>query len=234
MSSNNSIMSKKIRTEYMKKFRDPKWQTFSKCYEDSVKYRLTRRLMEQTHRPLFGDGWDSGFDSSGRSSPKLQDGNVSNAKHYTSSSESKNENAEVQSSWKPQVNGEVHTDTSATVESSLPLENGYKDVTPNGPSESNPKRRQRQRAPRSEPCYPNKELDSDESQLSVSRKPSRAKSQPPGNTKKRTSNRENRRSFIHYDWAERHIETRDRRTPNMRTSMSAGEVRPDINSSFLY
>ncbi|XP_016362067.1 centriole, cilia and spindle-associated protein-like isoform X2 [Sinocyclocheilus anshuiensis] len=223
MSSNNSIMSKKIRTEYMKKFRDPKWQTFSKCYEDSVKYRLTRRLMEQTHRPLFGDGWDSGSDSSGRSSPKLQDGNVSNAKHYTSPSESKNENAEVPSSWKPQVNGEVHTDTSATVESSLRLENGYKDVTPNRPSESNPKRRQRQRAPRSEPCYPNKELDSDESQLSVSRKPSRAKSQPPGNTKERTSNRENRRSFIHYDWAERHIETRDRRTPNMRTSMSAGE-----------
>lgn len=121
MSSSNNIMSKNIRTEYMKKFRDPKWETFSKCYEDSVKYRLTRRLMEQTHRPLFGDGWDSGSDSSGRSSPRLQDGNVSNAKHYTSSSESKNENAEVLDTWKPQVNGEVHTDTSAAVESSLPL-----------------------------------------------------------------------------------------------------------------
>lgn len=108
-------------------------------------------------------------------------------------------------------------------------ENGYKDVTPNGPSESNPKRRQR----RSEPCYPNKELDSDESQLSVSRKPSRARSQPPGNTKQRTSTRENRRSFLLCDWAERHIETRDRRTPNMRASMSAREVRPDSNRSFL-
>ncbi|XP_016358186.1 centriole, cilia and spindle-associated protein-like [Sinocyclocheilus anshuiensis] len=229
MSTNNNMMSKKIRTEYMKKFRDPKWETFSKCYEDSVKYRLTRRLMEQTHRPFFVDGWDSGSDSSRGSSPKLQEGNVSNAKHYTSSSESKNENAEVLDSWKPQVNGEVHTDTSATVESSLPLENGYKDVAPNGPSESNPKRRQRRRAPRSDPCYPNKELDSDESQLSVSRKPSRAKSQPPGNTKERMSSRDNRRSFIHYDWAERHIETRDRRTPNMRASMSAGEIhRADV------
>lgn len=120
MSTNNNMMSKKIRTEYMKKFRDPKWETFSKCYEDSVKYRLTRRLMEQTHRPLFVDGWDSGSDSSGSSSPKLQEGNVSNAKHYTSSSESK-ENAKFLDSWKPRVNGEVHTDTSATVESSLPL-----------------------------------------------------------------------------------------------------------------
>ncbi|XP_026082871.1 centriole, cilia and spindle-associated protein isoform X1 [Carassius auratus] len=228
MSSNNNIMSKNIRTEYMKKFRDPKWETFSKSYEDSVKYRLTRRLMEQTHRPLFGDRWESGSDSSGRSSPKLKDGNVLNARHYSSSSESRKENAEVLSSWKPQVNGEVHTDTSSAGESSLPLENGYKDVTPNGPSESNLKRRQRHRAPRSEPCYPDKELDSDESQLSLSRKPSRAKSQPPG-SKERTSNRENRRSFIRHDWAERHIETRDRRTPNMRVSVSAGEIhRADV------
>lgn len=252
-------MSKKIRTEYMKKFRDPKWETFSKSYEDSVKYRLTRRLMEQTHRPLFENGWDSGSDSSGRSSPKLQEVNISNGRHYISSSEYKNETAEVLNSWKPQVNGEVHTDTSAAVESSAPLgrlmscvivlslfqyvsfsfkqtcqiihfafitENGLKGVTTNGPSESIPKRRQRYRAPRSEPCYPNKELDSDESHVSISRKPSRAKSQPPGNTKERTSNRENRRSFIPPDWAERHMETRERRTPNIRASVSAGEVRP--------
>lgn len=108
-----------------------------------------------------------------------------------------------------------------------------KGVTTNGPSDSNPKRRQRHRAPRSEPCYPNKELDSDESHISISRKPSRAKSQPPGNTKERTSNRENRRSFIRSDWAERHIETRERRTPNIRASVSAGEVRPTSNHSFL-
>lgn len=224
MSTNNNIMSKKVRTEYMKKFRDPKWETFSKSYEDSVKYRLTRRVMEQTHRPLFENGWDSGSDSSGTSSPKLQEVNVSNGKHYISSSESKNEAAEVQHSWKPQVNGEVHTDSSATLESSAPLENGRKGVTTNGPSASNPKRRLRHRAPRSEPCYPNKELDSDESHISISRKPSRAKSQPPVNTKERTSNRENRRSFMRCDWAERHIETRDRRTPNIRASVSAGEI----------
>lgn len=121
MSTNNNIVSMKIRTEYMKKFRDPKWETFSKSYEDSVKYRLTRRVMEQTHRPLFENGWDSGSDSSGTSSPKLQGVNVSNGKHYISSSESKNETEAVQKSWKPQVNGEVHTDTSETVESSTPL-----------------------------------------------------------------------------------------------------------------
>lgn len=64
-------MTKKVRTEYMKKFRDPKWETFSKCYEDSLKYRLTRRVMEHSHKPWFWEGWDSGSDSSGWSTPRL-------------------------------------------------------------------------------------------------------------------------------------------------------------------
>ncbi|KAM9363516.1 centriole, cilia and spindle-associated protein [Symphorus nematophorus] len=65
------MVTKKIRTEYMKKFRDPKWETFSKCYEDSLKYRLTRRVMEHSHKPWFWEGWDSGSDSSGWSTPRL-------------------------------------------------------------------------------------------------------------------------------------------------------------------
>ncbi|XP_017297412.1 centriole, cilia and spindle-associated protein [Kryptolebias marmoratus] len=65
------MVTKKVRTEYMKRFRDPKWETFSKCYEDSLKYRLTRRLMEHSHRPWIWDGWDSGSDSSGWSTPRL-------------------------------------------------------------------------------------------------------------------------------------------------------------------
>uniref|UniRef100_A0A8B9HGM4 Centriole, cilia and spindle-associated protein a n=1 Tax=Astyanax mexicanus TaxID=7994 RepID=A0A8B9HGM4_ASTMX len=109
-----NAVTKRIRTEYMKKFRDPKWETFSKCYEDSVKYRLTRRLLEQTHRPLFGEGWDSGSDSSGRSSPKLRgQGDSSDSKPHTSSSEPRTENTAAQEPLEPQVNGEVHTDSTA-------------------------------------------------------------------------------------------------------------------------
>ncbi|KAF3688077.1 Centriole, cilia and spindle-associated protein [Channa argus] len=65
------MVTKKIRTEYMKKFRDPKWETFSKCYEDSLKYRLTRRVMEHSHKPWFWEGCDSGSESSGWSTPRL-------------------------------------------------------------------------------------------------------------------------------------------------------------------
>lgn len=65
------MVTKKIRTEYMKKFKDPKWETFSKCYEDSLKYRLTRRVIEHSHKPWFWEGWDSGSESSGWSTPRL-------------------------------------------------------------------------------------------------------------------------------------------------------------------
>uniref|UniRef100_A0A8C6TK80 Centriole, cilia and spindle-associated protein n=1 Tax=Neogobius melanostomus TaxID=47308 RepID=A0A8C6TK80_9GOBI len=62
--------SSKTRTEYMKKFKDPKWDSFCKCYEDCVKYRLSRRMMEGSHRPWLWGGWESSSESSGWSTPR--------------------------------------------------------------------------------------------------------------------------------------------------------------------
>ncbi|XP_042353752.1 centriole, cilia and spindle-associated protein [Plectropomus leopardus] len=61
------MVTKRIRSEYMKKFKDPKWETYTKCYEEMLKYRLTRRLLEHTHNPWFWGGQDSDSDSGGRS-----------------------------------------------------------------------------------------------------------------------------------------------------------------------
>ncbi|XP_049909308.1 centriole, cilia and spindle-associated protein isoform X2 [Epinephelus moara] len=61
------MVTKRIRSEYMKKFKDPKWETYTKCYEEMLKYRLTRRLLEHTHNPWFWNGTDSDSDSGGRS-----------------------------------------------------------------------------------------------------------------------------------------------------------------------
>ncbi|XP_031702511.1 centriole, cilia and spindle-associated protein isoform X1 [Anarrhichthys ocellatus] len=63
------MVAKRIRSEYMKKFKDPKWETYSKCYEEMLKYRLTRRLLEHTHNPWFWSDSDSDSDSGGRSPP---------------------------------------------------------------------------------------------------------------------------------------------------------------------
>lgn len=54
----------------MKKFKDPKWETFAKCYEDLVSYRLSRRMLEQTHNPWFWDECASDTESSGKCTPQ--------------------------------------------------------------------------------------------------------------------------------------------------------------------
>lgn len=64
----DKMVTKRIRSEYMKKFKDPKWETYSKCYEEMLKYRLTRRLLEHSHNPWFWSGSDSDSDS-GQTSP---------------------------------------------------------------------------------------------------------------------------------------------------------------------
>lgn len=61
------MVTKRIRSEYMKKFKDPKWESYNRCYEEMLKYRLTRRLLEHTHNPWFWSGSESDSDSGGRS-----------------------------------------------------------------------------------------------------------------------------------------------------------------------
>ncbi|XP_034535167.1 centriole, cilia and spindle-associated protein [Notolabrus celidotus] len=63
------MVTKRIRSEYMKKFKDPKWETYTRCYEEMLKYRLTRRLLEHTHNPWFWTGSESDSDSGGRTPP---------------------------------------------------------------------------------------------------------------------------------------------------------------------
>ncbi|XP_053314472.1 centriole, cilia and spindle-associated protein [Spea bombifrons] len=61
---------KKLRSEYMKRFKDPQWDACCKCYEDMLKYRVTRRLLEHAHNPWLWEGWDEASDSSsGQSTP---------------------------------------------------------------------------------------------------------------------------------------------------------------------
>lgn len=66
------MVTKRIRSEYMKKFKDPKWETYSKCYEEMLRYRLGRRLLEHSHKPFFWNGGDSDSESSGSPFPLIK------------------------------------------------------------------------------------------------------------------------------------------------------------------
>lgn len=65
----DKMVTRRIRSEYMKKFKDPKWESYAKCYDELLKYRLTRRLLEQTHNPWFWSGSDTDSETGGRSPP---------------------------------------------------------------------------------------------------------------------------------------------------------------------
>lgn len=58
------MVTKRIRSEYMKKFKDPKWETYVKCYEEMLKYRLSRRLLEHAHNPMLWSGSDTDSEAS--------------------------------------------------------------------------------------------------------------------------------------------------------------------------
>ncbi|KAG9461548.1 hypothetical protein GDO78_016446 [Eleutherodactylus coqui] len=64
------MLCKTLRSEYMKRFKDPHWEAYKSCYEEMLKYRLTRRLLEQAHNPWLWEGWDRSSDSSsGQTTP---------------------------------------------------------------------------------------------------------------------------------------------------------------------
>ncbi|XP_066467524.1 centriole, cilia and spindle-associated protein [Tiliqua scincoides] len=61
------VPSRCVKSEYMKRFKEPKWEACGPCYQELLRYRLSRRLLEQAHRPWFWDGWEqeSSLSSSG-------------------------------------------------------------------------------------------------------------------------------------------------------------------------
>lgn len=60
-----------VKSEYMKRYREPRWDEYAPCYRELLRYRLGRRLLEQAHAPWLWDAWgpDSPSDSSASPSP---------------------------------------------------------------------------------------------------------------------------------------------------------------------
>ncbi|XP_037751163.1 centriole, cilia and spindle-associated protein [Chelonia mydas] len=59
----------RVKSEYMKRFKEPKWEACGPCYWELLRYRLSRRLLEQAHRPWLWDGWEPGSSGSSAGSP---------------------------------------------------------------------------------------------------------------------------------------------------------------------
>ncbi|XP_074549192.1 centriole, cilia and spindle-associated protein [Halichoeres trimaculatus] len=246
------MVTKKIRTEYMKKFKDPRWETFSKCYEDSVKYRLTRRVMEHSHKPWFWEGWESSSESSGWSTPRLTRNKIvplslppptsleGKQRQPSPASRPHSEEGEAEDGCGEEVavdaappavieNG-VNEASGGSVEVAAD-NSGPSDDTDNGPVDTqssdgepvNPAPKRRHRR-RTPRSEPEHRDSSHDEKPAVIRKPPRAKSQPAISTKEK----ENRRPSSRLDWMEKQTEVR--RTPNdSNTSDACVQTRRESN-----
>ncbi|KAL4640855.1 centriole, cilia and spindle-associated protein-like [Arapaima gigas] len=226
------MVTKKIRTEYMKKFKDPKWETYTKCYEDLLKYRLTRRLLEQSHRPWFWDGWESDSESSGRSTPQdKRKVNPVKAKEETQPVSEKLPDQQGEER-KPKEAVEVKAaSTEAEEPQAEPValktpptgeqENGSKDVRDIN------KEGEHQKAGSGATHLEAEQKDSGRVPAPVhhhrSRKPARAKSQPREATE---TDKENRHPFALYGSGEKQAAMAAKRTHNVLPCASTKEIHP--------
>ncbi|XP_060905139.1 centriole, cilia and spindle-associated protein [Labrus mixtus] len=248
------MVTKKIRTEYMKKFRDPRWDTFSKCYEDSLKYRLTRRVIEHSHKPWFWEGWDSSSESSGLSTPRLTRNKVAplSLPPPTPSEGKLRQASPAPKKPSESVDAEEGVKEEAEIDAASPtvLEDGVKEAsvnsleaapptsrpsddtgTDNGPADTQSSDGepvnppQRQRHRRRTPRSKPRHRDSSHDDTpAVIHKPPRAKSQPAIST----ITKENRRPSSRLDLTERQTEVR--RTPNdSNTSDACVQTRRQSN-----
>ncbi|XP_062938919.1 centriole, cilia and spindle-associated protein isoform X2 [Cynocephalus volans] len=55
----------RAQSEYMKRFRRPRWDECGPCYRELLRYRRGRRLLEQAHAPWL---WDDGDESASSAS----------------------------------------------------------------------------------------------------------------------------------------------------------------------
>ncbi|XP_040098722.1 centriole, cilia and spindle-associated protein [Oryx dammah] len=46
-----------VKSEYMKRYQEPRWDEYGPCYRALRHYRLGRRLLEQAHAPWLWDDW---------------------------------------------------------------------------------------------------------------------------------------------------------------------------------
>uniref|UniRef100_A0A4X1U825 Centriole, cilia and spindle associated protein n=2 Tax=Sus scrofa TaxID=9823 RepID=A0A4X1U825_PIG len=56
-----------VKSEYMKRYQEPRWDEYGPCYRALRHYRLGRRLLEQAHAPWLWDDWGPASDDSASS-----------------------------------------------------------------------------------------------------------------------------------------------------------------------
>ncbi|XP_072712434.1 centriole, cilia and spindle-associated protein [Ciconia boyciana] len=196
------VPARRVKTEYMKRFKEPKWESCGACYLELLRYRLSRRLLEQAHRPWLWDGWEQDSGGSGGGS--------------TAGSPS------PPGAGSPAAAQEEEEEAAAPAPAPSEAEGG----SPEKEREDQEKQ-QREEQEKNVEDNPVKEADKTSrtgrrpSRSALSSRNDRRSAKSPQKT---DAPKENKHPFALYGWGERQTDTGSQKTHNVCASASANEI----------
>ncbi|XP_062497957.1 centriole, cilia and spindle-associated protein [Pezoporus occidentalis] len=203
------VPARRVKTEYMKRFKEPKWESCGACYLELLRYRLSRRLLEQAHRPWLWDGWEDDSGSGGGSST------AGSPSPPAASSPAAAQEEEAAAPAAPPAASEAGR-------ASPGRERG------NGEKEREDKEKQQKEEQEKTVEHPSvKEADKTSrpgrrpSQSALSSRNDRRSGKSPQKT---DAPKENKHPFALYGWGERQTDTGSQKTHNVCASASANEI----------
>ncbi|XP_074674587.1 centriole, cilia and spindle-associated protein [Strix aluco] len=195
------VPARRVKTEYMKRFKEPKWESCGACYLELLRYRLSRRLLEQAHRPWLWDGWEqdsggSGGGSSAAGSPPPPPGAGSPAAV---------QEEEAAATPAPSEAGRASPEKEREDQEKQQREEQEKTVEHTSVKEADKTSRTGRRPSRS----------------ALSSRNDRRSAKSPQKT---DAPKENKHPFALYGWGERQTDTGSQKTHNVCASASANEI----------
>ncbi|XP_054018228.1 centriole, cilia and spindle-associated protein [Dryobates pubescens] len=190
------VPARRVKTEYMKRFKEPKWESCSACYLELLRYRLSRRLLEQAHRPWLWDGWEQDSGSGGGSSTA---GSPSPPVAGSPAA------AQEEEATAPNEAGRASPEKEKEDQEKQQREEPEKTVEHNPAKEADKTSRTGRRPSRS----------------ALSSRNDRRSAKSPQKT---DAPKENKHPFALYGWGERQTDTGSQKTHNVCASASANEI----------
>ncbi|KAM6355978.1 centriole, cilia and spindle-associated protein [Podargus strigoides] len=196
------VPARRVKTEYMKRFKEPKWESCGACYLELLRYRLSRRLLEQAHRPWLWDGWEQ--DSAGGSAGGSSGGSPS----------------------PPGAGSPVaaHEEEAAAPAAPAPSEAGQESP------EKERDDQEKQQKEEQEKTVDNTSVKEADKTSRTGRRPSRSALSSRNDRRsakspqKTDAPKENKHPFALYGWGERQTDTGSQKTHNVCASASANEI----------
>ncbi|KAM6085773.1 centriole, cilia and spindle-associated protein [Theristicus caerulescens] len=195
------VPARRVKTEYMKRFKEPKWESCGACYLELLRYRLSRRLLEQAHRPWLWDGWEQG---SGGGSSTAGSPSPPGAGSPAAAQEEEEEEAAAPAAA-PSEAGRANPEKEREDQEKQQREEQEKTVENTSVKEADKTSRTGRRPSRS----------------ALSSRNDRRSAKSPQKT---DAPKENKHPFALYGWGERQTDTGSQKTHNVCASASANEI----------